>query len=58
MMQTYAQNIKNGAPLQAEKAVMDTLDVLKQFGYDAGGEIFKEIMHETVKGNVIKSFDV
>ena len=58
MMQMYVENIKNGAPLAAEKAVEDTIDVLKQFGYDAGAKLFEQIMYETVKGNVIKSLDI
>lgn len=46
------------APLSAERAVMETVEVLKQFGYDAGAELFRDIAYETVRGHVIKSFDV
>ena len=58
MMQMYEESLKNGRPLQAEKAVSDTLDVLKQFGYDAGAEIFQNIMYLAVRDNMIRGFDV
>lgn len=55
-MQEYRKNLY--APLSAERAVMETVEVLKQFGYDSGAELFREIAYETVRGHVIKSFDV
>lgn len=58
MMQTYRENLLNGCPLQAEKAVEDTMNVLKQFGYDSGAKIFEEIMIKAVKENLIRGFDV
>ena len=54
----YEENLKNGCPLQAEKAVSDTMDVLKQFGFDAGAEIFQNIMYLAVRDNMIRGFDV
>ena len=56
MMKTYKENIN--APLSAEKAVMDTIEVLKQFGYEAGAIFFEEIVYETVRGTVINNIDV
>ncbi len=44
MMQTYEESLKNGCKIQKEKVVEDTVTVLKQFGYDSGAEIFKNIM--------------
>ena len=58
MMQTYRENLKNGCPLQAEKAVKDTVDVLKQFGYDSGAKVFEEVMYLAVRDNMIRGFDV
>ena len=58
-MKLRLDNIKCGnRSLQAEKTVMETIEVLKCFGYDAGAEIFEKIMYETVKGNVVKNIDV
>lgn len=58
MMQTYEESLKNGCPLQAEKAVSDTMYVLKQFGYDSGAAIFQNIMYLAVRDNMIRGFDV
>ncbi|MBO4807728.1 MAG: hypothetical protein J5537_01710 [Lachnospiraceae bacterium] len=58
MMQTYEESLKNGCPLQAEKAVSDTMDVLRQFGYDSGAAIFQNIMYLAVRENMIRGFDV
>ena len=58
MMQTYEESLKNGCPLQAEKAVSDTMDVLKQFGYDSGAEIFQNIMYLAVRENMLRGFDI
>ena len=55
-MLEYRKNLY--APLSAERAVMETVEVLKQFGYDSGAELFREIAYKTVRGHVIKSFDV
>lgn len=58
MMQTYEESLKNGCPLQAEKAVSDTVEVLKQFGYDSGAKIFENIIYQAVREGMIKVFDV
>lgn len=58
MMQTYKESLQNGCPLQAEKAVSDTVDVLKQFGYDSGAKLFMDIMYLAVRDNMIRGFDV
>lgn len=42
-----------GTQLQAEKAVVETVEVLKQFGYVKGAEIFQEIVRKAVEENVI-----
>lgn len=42
------QNLEKNSDLMSEKtkekAVNDTVDILKQFGYDGGANIFKELM--------------
>ena len=43
-----------GTQLQAEKAVMETVEVLKQFGYVKGAEHFEKIVKKAVEENVIK----
>ena len=58
-MKLRLDNIRCGTTsLQAEKAIVETMDVLRCFGYDAGADIFFTIMHETIKGNVVKNIDV
>lgn len=52
-MKEKLRNLKLKTPLQAEKAVVETVEVLKQFGYDAGAEAFQEIVYLAVKENVI-----
>ena len=44
-----------GTQLQAEKAVMETVEVLKQFGYVKGAEYFEKIVKKAVEENVINS---
>ena len=57
-MKQKLADLKLGKPLQAEKAVVETVKVLKQFGYDSGADSFEKIMYEAVKNNAIKLFDV
>lgn len=57
-MKEKLKNLKLKTPLQAEKAVVETVEVLKQFGYDAGAEAFREIVYLAVKENVITHMDM
>ena len=45
LMQDYEEQLKHGGiiPDIKRKAVADVVHVLKQFGYDAGAEIFERI---------------
>lgn len=42
-----------GTQLQAEKAVVETVEVLKQFGYVKGAETFEKIVKKAVEENII-----
>lgn len=57
-MKEFSEKLKLKVPLQAEKAVAETIEVLKQFGYDSGAEIFQEIVYLAVKENVISHMDM
>lgn len=57
-MKEKLKNLKLKTPLQAEKAVVETVEVLKQFGYGAGAEAFQEIVYLAVKENVITHMDM
>ena len=52
-MKERLEALKHGTQLQAEKAVVETVEVLKQFGYDKGAEVFQEIVYLAVKENII-----
>lgn len=55
-MKQYEEALKTGTQLQAEKAVVETVEVLKQFGYEKGAEVFQRIVYMAVNENVIKYF--
>lgn len=55
-MKQRLEALESGTQLQAEKAVVETIEVLKQFGYDKGAEAFYKIVYMAVNENVIRYF--
>lgn len=53
-MKERLEALEHGTQLQAEKAVVETVEVLKQFGYEKGAEVFQQIVYLAVKENVIR----
>lgn len=52
-MKAKLEALNHGTQLQAEQAVAETVEVLKQFGYEKGAEIFQKIVYKAVEENII-----